>query len=120
MSETIEIGRRTYEPPFSIEDAGVTTDIVDAKGHLLMGWHGKRKELGNLITAALNDYRPWRYPSRGEFAETGKWYLVTTDSGEVVMAEAEDGLKWWDENEYPLHIRAWRELPEPAPALEDK
>lgn len=115
MSETmIEIGDTSYTLPF----CAVGWFVEDSTQQVFV--NAETDVDANYITTALNDYRPWRYPSRGEFAETGKWYLVTTDSGEVVMAEAEDGLKWWDENEYPLHIRAWRELPEPAPALEDK
>ena len=62
---------------------------------------------------------PWRYPSRGELPEKRGFYLVTTDFNTV-----EQFL--WDQGAFfvlpveLMSVRAWRELPDPAPELEEE
>lgn len=70
------------------------------------------------IAAALNDYRPWRYPSRGEWpSQTGE-YEVTTLHGAVIKLRFNGRAKFVDVIGTLYDVRAFRELPEPAPVIE--
>ena len=91
-------------------------DPVDVANYALFLWTRLTVEQWN----ERHDPNLWRYPSRGEFAKTGKWYLVTTESGEVRIEKkrCNFGQEWWDGTEW-IRVRAWREIPEPAPELED-
>ena len=68
---------------------------------------------------ALNDYRPWRYPSRGELPERRCAYEVTLGNDTVERLRW-TGSDWIDRNGWVTgYVRAFRELPEPAPVLEE-
>ena len=74
--------------------------------------------------ASLELSNPWRYPSRGELPEKQGYYLCCWKGGAVGEAFW-DGAGWHDYSdesygrEQTDRIYAWRELPEPAPVLED-
>ncbi len=62
---------------------------------------------------------PWRYPAKGELPERDDFYVVTCGKSTVEICYWSAGLwhgKAWEESD----VRAWRELPEPAPELEEE
>lgn len=125
MSKTIEIDGYTYTLPFTVDDAN--NDLVDANGGYF-GMHSVSPAELVTIAAALNDYRPWRYPNRGEFPKGDNYWV------EVSFAEYDDGitlsyidhLVWKDGGFYEENgtcrpdVYAFRELPDPAPVIEEE
>lgn len=114
MSKMIEMDGYTYTLPFTVDVAN--NDLVDAKG----GYFGMRsaspEELVT-IAAALNDYRPWRYPSRGELPNNRR--IIEVSVNKIVTWAYFDGTIWrlWP-GDALVNVYAWRELPEPAPVIE--
>ena len=119
MSKMIEMDGYTYTLPFTVDVAN--NDLVDAKG----GYFGMRsaspEELVT-IAAALNDYRPWRYPSRGEFPEIGFWYEVSVIGWDgrpyINVGDVYSDGTWMNDEGLRLNVYAWRELAAPAPVIE--
>ena len=65
------------------------------------------------------DANPWRYPSRGELPERDCAYEVTLGNDTVERLRW-TGSDWIDRNGWVTgYVRAFRELPEPAPVLEE-
>lgn len=82
---------------------------------------GLRYLAGLDIVAAWNrrvDPNPWRYPSRCELPEKARWYEVTFLRSKTVGRATWTGRNWYL-NGISVGVYAWRELPEPAPELED-
>ena len=117
MSKTIEMDGYTYTLPFTVDVAN--NDLVDANGGYFGMYSISPEELVT-VAAALNDYRPWRYPSRREWpTQTGE-YEVTTLQGMVVKLRFNGRAKFVDVIGTLYDVRAWRELPAPAPVIEEE
>lgn len=111
--KTISIDGYSYALPFRVNvEIG---DLEDGRGDVF-GFGSVSNEELVTVAAALNEYNPWCYPAKGELPERDNFYVVTCGKSAIEICYWCEG-KWhgkaWEESD----VRAWRELPEPAPEL---
>ncbi len=93
-------------------------DYEPFKDYVLRTLQRKYKVLGSAISF-LNGGSPWKYPAKGELPDRDGEYLVTRSCGYVDKLHWRSVSRIWTDGELEYPVRAWRELDEPAPKLED-
>lgn len=85
-------------------------------------WCERAEELIDFLRtdSQRHDPNPWRYPSRGELPPKRAFYLCTVYEWFSRKRRCEI-IRWTSSRWLTSSIvAAWRELPEPAPELEEK
>lgn len=61
---------------------------------------------------------PWRYPAKGELPSDLVFKEITRAADDVIDLAMFQNNRWWMRDGGKVGVRAWRELPAPAPLIE--